>query len=59
MNELLKIFDKDDLYKRSGWFSKDCEELIDTLDKFGLCVIDKKTAEEMIRYFQMTEDDGR
>lgn len=53
------VFNKDDLYKRTNWFSKDCEELINALNKFGLCIVDQKLIEEMIIYFRMAEDDGR
>ncbi len=59
MNELLKIFNKDDLYKRSGWFSKDCEELIVALERLGLCIVDKDKLESLVNYLYRLEDDMR
>ena len=39
--KMIRVFDKDGLYKRTGWFSKDCETLVKNLAEFGLVIVKK------------------
>ena len=55
----MKIFDKDELYKRTAWFSKDCGEMINTLAEFGLVIVDKGEAERANDLLKNMEDDLR
>ena len=32
--------DKNDLYKRTGWFSRDCQTLLDNLHRYNLAIVD-------------------
>lgn len=36
----MNTLDKDDLYNRTHWFSKDCKELVGQLTKYGLAIVD-------------------
>lgn len=47
------VLDKDGLYKETGWFSKDCEKIVDSLKKFGLVIV----KEEDLETFRHMEDD--
>ena len=43
------VLDKNGLYKETGWFSKDCERIIENLKQFGLVIIKEKDLETMKR----------
>ena len=45
-----------DLYKRTGWFSRDCETLLNNLAMFGLVIVDNN---ELNNYLLRLEDDGK
>lgn len=49
--------DKDDLYKKTKWFSKDCEDLVHNLEKFGLVICEKKNIDENNLFCKLSEDD--
>ena len=57
--ERIKPFSKDDLYKRSGWFSKDCESLIAKLAVLGLAIVDQNEVEQLNQDLVKLEDDGK
>ena len=50
---------KNELYKVTGWFSKDCEEIIDKLNKHGLSIVRAKDIEDINWLLFVMEDDGR
>lgn len=43
--KMIRVFDKDGLYKRTGWFSKDCETLIKNLAEYGLVIVKRSEVE--------------
>ena len=55
----IKLLTKDDVYKRTGWFSKDCQTLIDNLREFGMGVIDINDAIMINCRLDREEDDLR
>ncbi len=55
----MKIFNKNDLYKRTKWFSKDCENIVETLKKEGLSIVDTAKATELLDFQKRAEDDGK
>lgn len=52
----IKKLNKMDLYKRTGWFSRDCETLLNNLAMFGLVIVDNN---ELNNYLLRLEDDGK
>lgn len=50
----MEMFDKDKLYKRTGWFSKECDWMIKILQEHGLCIVD---LEEFLNHTKRMEDD--
>ena len=50
---------KDDVYKKTGWFSKDCQTLIDNLREFGMGVVDINDAVMINCRLDREEDDLR
>ena len=50
----VKIMNKKDLYRRTGWFSKDCERLINRLAEHGLVIVDNA---ELTKYLERMDDD--
>ena len=55
----MKIFNKNDLYKRTKWFSKDCENIVETLKVEGLSIVDTAKATELLDFQKRAEDDGK
>ena len=55
----MKAFDKDDLYKSTKWFSKDCEELIEKLKRAGLAIVSNNEIEKVNWLLFCLEDDGK
>lgn len=53
----VKAMDKDELYKRTGWFSRDCSALIDNLKDFGLCIVDTDKLNKVNTKNKLREDD--
>ena len=56
---MLKVFDKYRLYKRTGWFSKDCEDILKMLSDVGLSVVDTKELNHIKEMAVRDEDDGK
>ena len=50
----IKALNKKDLYNKTGWFSKDCERLINSLAEFGLVIVDN---EELSKFIERMDDD--
>lgn len=55
----MKILDKYDLYKKTGWFSKDCDDVLERLKKHGLSIVDTKEITELLDFQKCVEDDGK
>lgn len=55
----MMIFDKDLLYKRTGWFSKDCEALVENLKRNGLVIVDSNECKKVNLDSLLREDDLR
>ncbi len=54
---MINIYDKDMLYKATGWFSVDCEKFVEALKKCGLVIVQE---EQLIKHNQsdnLLEDD--
>jgi len=56
---MLKTFNKYQLYKRTGWFSKDCEDILKMLSDYGLAIVDVKELNTMEELNRRYEDDGK
>jgi len=56
---MLKTFNKYQLYKRTGWFSKDCEDILKMLSDHGLAIVDVKELNTMEELNRRYEDDGK
>lgn len=56
---MLKMFDKYQLYKRTGWFSRDCEYILKMLSDVGLSVVDTKELNRIREMAMRCEDDGK
>lgn len=53
----MKLFTKNDLNQRTKWLLKDCENMIEKLNKVGLAIVDIKEATELLNLQKRTEDD--
>lgn len=55
----MKVYNtKFSLYKRTGWFSKDCEDILRVLSNAGLAIVDVKELEK-IKEMESMYDDGK
>lgn len=54
---MVAILNKDKLYKKTGWFSQDCEKIIHDLAQFGLVICEKKEVEKNNMFCELCEDD--
>ena len=45
----MEKLDKNSLYRITKWFSKDCEEMINKLEKFGLAIVKESDLEKLHR----------
>lgn len=55
----MKPLKKKELYDITGWFSKDCEEIIEKLKKNGLSVVKTKDIYDINFQLSIMEDDGK
>ena len=53
----IRLLTKDSLYKKTGWFSKDCEELINNLMECGLGIVNINDVAVVNTYLDSMEDD--
>ena len=57
--KMIEILDKNMLYKATGWFSVDCERLVEALDKCGLVIVPRDQVDEHNQFCNLVEDDLR
>ncbi len=57
--EHLKLITADELEKRTGWYTEDCEYFIRLLGNKNLCVVDIKDLAQHNRLLSNAEDDGK
>lgn len=48
---------KKDLYDITGWFSKDCNEIIEKLKKYNLSIVKTKDIDDVNWMISLLEDD--
>ena len=53
----MRIFDEQDLYKRTRWSLKECYELIEKLKKNNLSIVDTDNVIDLITFQKIMEDD--
>ena len=54
-----KAYSKDDLYNRTHWFSKYCEEIVKELAEHGLVIVENEVFQDLMWNNEVMNDDGK